>query len=142
MTDPLVRALGEDALADLQGELEDLRIEVQAHADGIGHLAQDPMHAGQLVHVYDYSNGEQNYRLQVTHAETPVWQCSECRKLTVSPDPAQCAGCGKDADEVIGPLLYEQDAACRSWSADYGGQYDGPCLIAGWDGCNCPEEVA
>jgi len=117
------------------------RAELQAHRDGIGHLAEDPMHAGQPVHQdVDYANGEPRYRIQVTHAETPVWQCDSCRKLTVSPDPDRCAGCGKDADEVLLPLLYDLDAVCRSaWPVERGGSYDGACQIAHWDGCCCAD---
>jgi hypothetical protein len=111
------------------------RAELQAHRDGIGHLAEDPMHAGQPVHEeIRYSDGEPVYRLQITHAFTPLWQCCECRKLTIGTvgyDPVACVGCG--LVEVLAPLLYPTVVECRRVTGRAG-----PCLIAGSDGCECP----
>jgi hypothetical protein len=142
MTDPLTLALGEDALIDLHNELDDLRSEVQAHRDGVGHLAEDPMHAGQPVHVaYRYDDGEPVFHLQRTHQDMPLWFCPADLALTIGAkdgsEPARCVKCGAGGD--LGPALYEEQAGCRSWSASYGGQYDGPCLITGSDGCECDD---
>ncbi len=115
------------------------RDELEAHRDGIGHLAEDPMHAGQPVwRLPDDLAGEPRYRIQVTHTDLPLWQCDHCRKLTLGNLPARCAGCGLDGDG-LSPLLYGRAAACRSWGAEHGGGYDGDCQIVGWDGCICPE---
>jgi hypothetical protein len=145
MTNPLTLALGEDALTDLHNELDDLRGEVQAHRDGIGHLAEDPIHAGQPVHVgYRYTDGEPIYRLQVTHADAPLWQCERCRKLTLGPAdgnlPNRCLGCDEGAEIDLSPLLYPTSVECREVASIGGGRYtDVPCLIAGSDGCECDE---
>lgn len=142
MTDALTIALGEDRLSDLQAELDDLRAEVKAHRDGLFHVALDPMHAGQVVEEhYNPSTGVNVYYLRVTCQGVPVWGCAECQKLTISDEewPARCSGCGADGETNMGQETYEKPATCRSWNADRGGQYDGPCLIAGWDGCDCPE---
>jgi hypothetical protein len=110
--------------------------ELQAHRDGIGHLAEDPMHAGQTVwRLPDLDDGEVRYRLQISHADAPLWQCDGCRKLTLGPDPDRCVGCGRD-DGALSPLLYEKAATCRSWA---GSNYTGDCQIAHWDGCVCPD---
>lgn len=126
---------------DEKAELEDAE-ELQAHRDGIGHLAEDPMHAGQPVHeVYRHEDGESHWWLQVTHADQPLWSCMVCSKLTIAArdtTPDTCVGCGAVA--TLTPLLYEPTAKCRSWTKSYGGQYDGPCLIAGSNGCECDEE--
>lgn len=142
MADPLTLALGEDRLSDLHAELEDLRAEVQAHRDGLFHVALDPMHAGQVVEEhYDSRTGEPIYHLQVTCQGVTVWGCAECQKLTISATwPQRCWGCGADGNTNCGQETYETPATCRSWSTDRGGQYDGPCLIAGSDGCDCDEE--
>lgn len=112
------------------------RAELQAHRDGIGHVAEDPMHAGQTVwRLPDLDDGEPRYRLQVSHGGIPMWQCDSCRKLTLGPNPDRCAGCGAD-DDSLSPLLYDQPAVCRSWPDV---NYDGDCQIAHWDGCQCPD---
>jgi hypothetical protein len=124
---------------DEKADLED-REELQAYRDGLGQLAEDPMHAGQPVHVVYGEDGEPAYWLQVTHQGHPLWSCQACSKLTVHLRPGtpdKCVSCG--AVDTLTPLLYETSAACLSWSASYGGQYDGECLIAGTDGCDCPE---
>jgi hypothetical protein len=139
MNDALAYALGADHAADLVAELDDLRAEVQAHRDGIGHLAEDPMHAGQPVHVeYRCSDGEPIYRLQVTHADQPLWQCVRCRKLTLG-NPGACVGCGLNAIEAFEPLLYPTLGECRTVASAGATPYEEPCLIAGSDGCDCPE---
>jgi hypothetical protein len=118
VTDPLTLAAGEDRLSDLHAELENLRAEVQAHYDGIGHLAEDPMHAGQPVHEeLNWADGEPHYWLQVTHQDMPLWTCAACQKvtLTVKGEPQKCAGCG--AVESCGPLLYQARVYCRSSTA-------------------------
>lgn len=125
---------------DEKADLEDAE-ELQAHRDGIGHLAEDPMHAGQPVHaVYIYADDETKYWLQITHADMPLWNCMCCGKLSISQAgtarPERCAGCGEHPD-CLTPLIYEGPAACRSWAERDGGGYDGPCLIAGSDGCEC-----
>lgn len=109
--------------------------ELQAHRDGIGHLAEDPMHTGQPVHMeIRYTDNEPIYRLQATHGMTPLWQCGRCRKLTIGTSPAACMGCGLNATEALAPLLYDEPVTCRSFSGRAG-----PCLIAGFDGCECDE---
>jgi hypothetical protein len=120
------------------------REELQAHRDGIGHLAEDPMHAGQPVHeIYSHEDGESKWWLQVTHQGMPLWSCACCGKLTIGPPgwgaPEKCSGCVYGTKDDLAPLLYDVTAKCRSWTASYGGQYDGECLIAGSDGCECPE---
>lgn len=72
----------------------------------------------------------------------PLWSCAACSKLTLgsgTAEPKSCLGCGAEGD--LGPVLSETSAACRSWTKNYGGQYDDPCLIAGSDGCDCPEGI-
>lgn len=124
---------------DEKADLEDAE-ELQAHRDGIGHVAIDHLHAGQCVFpMYDQA-AEVRYRLQMSHAETPLWSCDACHKLTVSPDPQRCAGCGAD-DGHLEAALYDGWVVCKSRTEHEGGGYDGPCLIAGWDGCDCPEET-
>jgi hypothetical protein len=142
MNDPLTLALGEDALSDLHAELDELRAEVKAHRDLVGHLAEDLPHAGQPVHVeYRYTDGEPIYRLQVTHADHLLWQCNRCRKLTLGDEPA-CVGCGLNAIEAFEPLLYPQPVQCRTVESAGVSPYDGPCLIAGSDGCDCKEATS
>lgn len=123
------------------------RAELDAHRAGIGHLAEDPMHAGQPVHpIYSHADGEDHYWLQITHNGLPLWSCACCAKITLgSADggtPARCLGCEHGTADDLGPVLYPIRAACRSWAASYSGQYDGPCLIPGVDGCDCTEVSA
>lgn len=137
MTNPLTLALGEDRLSDLHAELEDARAEIQAHRDGIGHVAEDPMHAGQPVHVsYGRNDDEPVYHLQITHQDMPMWQCDDCYKLTLGVqdggEPDACAGCG--AEGVFAAVMYATPVVCRSRV-----MRQGPCLIAGSDGCECPD---
>ncbi|MEU4558393.1 hypothetical protein AB0F72_08385 [Actinoplanes sp. NPDC023936] len=125
---------------------DDDRAELEAHRDGVGHLAEDPMHAGQPVHeIYSHADGESRYWLQVTHQGMPLWSCACCGKLTIGPPgsgaPERCAGCEYGTADDLGPMLYETQAACRSWTASDGGQYGGACQIAGTDGCQCEEEA-
>jgi hypothetical protein len=125
---------------DETAELEDAA-ELQAYRDGLGQLAEDPMHAGQPVHECSNAWDDAKYFLQVTHQDMPLWGCQVCAKHTLTTtrvEPEKCAGCGSvDSCE---PLLYPAAAACRSWTKSYGGEYDGPCLIAGSDGCECGEQ--
>ncbi len=128
-------------------EINELSAELTALRNGHGQLTIDPIHAGQpIVEVYSYSEGESTYWLQHTHQELPVFSCCVCGQVTLGkPDgpgkaarPFGCRKCGTDHADDLAPHLYDNPAACRSWSANYGGQYDGPCLIAGSDGCECP----
>ncbi len=119
--------------------------ELQAWRDGCGRLAEDAMHAGQPVHeIYSHDAGESKWWLQVTHGGQPLWSCACCAKLTISPAgqgaPEKCAGCEHGTADDLGPLLYPNPAACRSWAEAYGGGYSGPCLIAGSDGCECEDQ--
>jgi hypothetical protein len=113
------------------------RAELQAFRDGAGQLAEDPMHAGQpVIETFDWHEGEPSYWLQITHAGVSLWSCQACMKVTIgAEEPDACVGCG--AADMLAPLLYDQRATCRSWSKGHGGQYDGECLIAGSDGCEC-----
>jgi hypothetical protein len=121
---------------DETADLADLE-ELQSYRDGFNQPTQDPMRAGQPVHTtYEYNGDEPRYFLQVTHRGMLLWFCPSCLQVTVG-EPTGCGRCGTDGD--LGPVLYEEQAGCRSWSANYGGQYEGPCLIAGSDGCECPE---
>lgn len=117
--------------------------ELQAYRHGRGQLAADPMHAGQPVHECSNVWDDAKYYLQVTHQGMPLWSCACCSKLTIGPPgwgaPEKCAGCEHGTADDLGPALYESPAACRLWPTNHGGQYDGPCLIAGSDGCECPE---
>lgn len=124
---------------DEKADLEDAE-ELQAHRDGVGHLAEDPMHAGQPVHMeIRYQDGEPIYRLQVTHAGVPLWQCDQCRKLTLTADPSACVGCGVNAIEAFGPLLYPAPVECRTVASAGTTPYGELCLIAGSDYCDCGE---
>lgn len=117
------------------------RAELQAWRDGLFQVALDPMHAGQVVEEgHDSRTGEPVYYLQVTHQGITVWDCAECQRYTVSETwPERCAGCGADGSTNLGQLTYEKPATCRAAMAIYADDYDGPCLIAGSDGCECTE---
>lgn len=118
------------------------RAELQAWRNGHGQLAQDPMHAGQLIHQASNPWDEAQYYLQITHAGLPLWHCAVCSKVTLSSAdgaPESCVGC--NSVDTLGPMLYPRTVACRSWRDGDGGQYDGPCLIAGSDGCQCIDEM-
>lgn len=127
-------------------EINELREELQAHRDGIGHLAEDmPGSCPQPIHETRNETDEPSYWRQVTHQGMPLWSCQVCSKLTLTTgaEPAKCAGCG--AVDTCGPLLYPESVVCRSWLNNRRGQLapvDGPCLIAGSDGCECPEAAA
>lgn len=111
---------------------------------GSRHVVEDPMHAGQPIHVeYRYLDGEPVYRLQITHRDMLLWYCESCQKVTVG-EPDRCAGCGIDGDHHIGlsPLLYPTAVRCRSSGPEFGGPYEGACLLAGSDGCECLEVSA
>lgn len=124
---------------DETAELEDLE-RLRAWDDGVGRLAYDPPAPGRPIHVVrNYSDDEPTFHQQETAGGLPVWVCADCGKLTVGASPARCVGCGHEEtegdewlSEVLGIAL-----ECRSW--DNG--YDGPCLIAGSDGCDCEETL-
>jgi hypothetical protein len=129
-------------------ELAELQADVQAMRDGAGQLTIDPIHAGQpIVEIYSYDAGESTYWLQTTHQGMPIFSCCVCMRVTLGKPgrpgeytkPVGCAKCGTDYGDDLTPHLYDNRVACRSWSATDGGQYDGPCLIAGSDGCDCTE---
>lgn len=142
-------ALTTSELSELR-QLAELRDELQAYRDGRNQLTVDPMHAGQpIVEIYEYAEGESSWWLQETHQDLPIFSCMVCCQVTLGRvsggkvvRPNGCTKCGTDHTDDLTPHLYEQKAACRSWSANYGGQYEGACLIAGSDGCECPEATA
>lgn len=123
-------------------ELDELRAELDAYRDGFNQPTRDPMHAGQPVHEsVSYDGAELRWYLQVTHRGLPMWSCAVCQQVTLG-EPTGCVKCGTDHGDDLGPVWYADDASCRSWFSASGPLYDGPCLIAGSDGCECPEEVA
>lgn len=113
--------------------------ELAQYRAGMFQLVYDPPTAGQPVSETRDHTDEPAYHLQRCHRGTPVWFCCGCLGVSVG-TPAACP-CGMDADDH-GPVLDTVASACRTWIDSYGGGYTGPCLIAGSDGCNCPDAAA
>lgn len=121
-------------------QIAELRAELDMYRQGMNQLTIDPMRAGQPVHeTFDWHEGEPRYYLQQTHRGMPIFSCAVCDQVTVG-EPTGCVKCGTDHGSDLTAHLYETRGACRSWAANYGGQYDGLCLISGSDGCECPDE--
>ena len=131
--------------ADVFGDdnlIAELQAELDAYRAGFNQPTRDPMHAGQPVHeTLSYDDAEPSYYLQITHRGMTLWSCGVCQQVTLG-EPTGCGKCGTDHVDDLSPLLYEEPAGCKSWYPASGPVYDGLCLIAGSDGCECPEEAA
>jgi len=117
---------------------EEEHAELNAYREGACSIAFDPISRGRELHFVNRPADERSYHVQETHRGQPVWHCAVCARYTVgggADDP--CVGCGnRDLNYVLSAPL-----ACKSWSPDLGGGYPGICLIAGSDGCECPDGV-